>query len=358
MGFNFLIAAFILQIGLYLIKQWYTDKKAYLSNNLILGFGFFFLFLSLSKAIQAYIIVYAYYNELTYIFTDFYRYYLLAIAFIALGCIIFAFVIERQILKKTKYILTISLSILLALIPFSTVYLFSNLILIITEIAIILISTFFFIHAIRQIYGKVRQKLIISLIGVSSIYVELLFASYNIKQVSETLSSYPAFIFFPIQIGAILGCVLIFYGFYGYSFLIESEWRNNLIALFLIDKTRNLELYHKDFLETRIEREELLAGGIAGLIRMVKEFTESQKNIDSINLGNNYLILAHGEKIVSVLLLKKETQIAKHFLKTITLKFEFLFWDYIQYYESFTKTLNQTEIYKPIEILIQDTLKI
>jgi hypothetical protein len=91
---------------------------------------------------------------------------------------------------------------------------------------------------------------------------------------------------------------------------------------------------------------------------MAKEFTESKKNIDSINLRNNYLVLTHGERIVSVLLLKKETQIARYFLKAITLKFEFMFWDFIKYFESFTETLSQTEMYKPIDILIQDTMKI
>jgi len=356
--FNLIIAVFILQIGLFFIKQWYNEKKAYLSNFLILGFGIFFLFISLSKAIFAYIIVNAYYYyQSPYSFENFYFYYLLALAFIAFGGIIFTFIVERQIIKKTKYILTLIFAILLVFIPFATDYLFSNSILTILGISIVALSFFFMIHAIKQIYGKVRQKLIISSIGLIFIYVEFLFASYNIKQLIENLSNYPAFIYFPIQLGTILGCVLIFYGFYGYSFLIESEWRNNLIALFIIDKIRNIELYHKDFFETGIRREQLLAGGIAGIIRMVKEFTESKKDIDTINLGNNFLVLTHGEKIISALLLKKETQIARHFLKIITLKFEFLFWDYLKYYESYKERMSQDEMYKPIDMLIQDIIK-
>jgi len=351
-SFSYIVAVFFLQVGAFFIKQWLTDRKLHLSNILILSYGLFFVFLALGEGVYGFIIV------PSHAVADFEFYYLFSIIITGIGTLTFTFVIERQILKKTKYLLTLSLLILLVLIPFFTESLFFNPILLILKIFTIVVPFFFFLYFIRKTSANIQKKLIIALIGFGFISTELILVSYNIRQLIETTLTYPGFLFFSAQMGAILGSVLLFYAFFGYSFLIESEWRSNLITLLIIDKTRNVELYYQDFLGTGIRKEEVLAGGIAGLINLIKEFTESQHDIDLINLENNCLMLSHGEKIITALLVKKELQQARYFLKIITLKFEFLFWDYIKYYESYKVSLGRPEMYKPIEMLIRDTIKI
>jgi hypothetical protein len=155
----------------------------------------------------------------------------------------------------------------------------------------------------------------------------------------------------------VFGIVLIMFGFNGYTFFLEAQWKENLIWLFIIDKTRLKILYNKNFLPEAMENEEIFAGGIPGIETIIKQFTQSREGIDVIKLENRLILLSHGEKVITALIVKKNIQNADYILKQITKKFEFFFWDYLKYYESYKSILSQAEIFKPMEMLIRTLLK-
>ena len=92
--------------------------------------------------------------------------------------------------------------------------------------------------------------------------------------------------------------------------------------------------------------------------KIVGEITKSKKDMDIINLEDKYILIAKGEKIITVLLVKeKNIQHAHYVLSQVTQKFETFFWDYLEQFESYENILSKTEIFKPMEMLIRGILK-
>ncbi|MHA1279584.1 MAG: hypothetical protein ACTSQI_05225 [Candidatus Helarchaeota archaeon] len=184
------------------------------------------------------------------------------------------------------------------------------------------------------------------------------FSSINMVTYLETVIAYPYLILFPTKLLIIIGTVLVLFGFYGYSFFLEADWEKNLISLYIIDRKRQGSLYQKVFLPDEIKNEEVFAGGLIGIGKLMGEITKSDKEMDIINLENKYVLVLKGEKIITALLVKeKNIQHAYYVLKQITTKFERFFWDYLEQYETYKNILSKTEIFKPMEMLIRGIIK-
>ncbi len=351
---NYVVAIFLLQIAIFFSKQWYDDRKNQLSNISILSYGLYYFFFSIGGAIAFY-----FGSRGGNPFDVYPVYMVLASSLRGIGGVLFAFIIEWRILKKTKYLISISLIALLSISPFLiNTPIISQ---IIGSINLILLGLpiIFTLYFMGKTYGVIRQKLFLALLGLILVGVGLAFSTYNLnQQIQSVFPSNVGFFTLSMKFLIIFSVILIIYGFHGYSFFLETEWKSNLISLYIIDKNRNIELYHKDFLESEINREEMFAGGIAGLAKIVKDFSKSRKEVDIINLGKNNILLAHGETIIATMLVKKELQHAQYFLKTIILKFEAVFYDYLKNYETYQEALSQKEIFQPMEILIRDIIKL
>jgi hypothetical protein len=217
-----------------------------------------------------------------------------------------------------------------------------------------LLYTIFFA---RKAYGDIRRKLIIVISGFVVLGVGLIFSLYSIYVLIEPLELFP-YLTFSSRLIAILGMGLIFSGFYGYSFSLEFQWRKNLIAVIIVDKPRNLCLYQKQFLETKLQSEEVLAEGIPSVVGIIKNFTDSQQEVDAINMGNQFLLLEHGKRIIAAFLVQKNLHQLRFALKQICTKFEIVFWDYLIQYESYSIMTPQPELFKPAEVLIQSILNL
>ena len=144
------------------------------------------------------------------------------------------------------------------------------------------------------------------------------------------------------------------------AFFLEAEWKQNLITLYIIDKTHKSELYSKNFVEGGIVQQGVFAGGMAGLVQIIDEFMTSEsgsqmkEEVDIINLENIFLLLTSGKKVITALMVKKNIQHAHYFLKTVTSKFEIFFWDILDSQDY----LKEKEIFKPTEMIIQDIIKL
>ena len=351
MSLGYILCVFLLQIAIFFGKQWYDDKKRNITNLIILGYALYFLCFAVGTVIYFYAIIHIPAP------TPFDFYFILSIIIRGSGGVLFSFVMEWRILKKTRYLLTISLTVLLTIIPILYNTLVFTQVLNAMNIIIMGLPLIFNIYFIRLTWGIVRRKLIIASFGFVLIITGLIFSTYNMNIILQSLIVNPAFVQAPAKGLAIFGSILVIYGYYGYSFFFESDWKNNLISLYIIDKTQTKELYHKDFLEGQIERGEMLAGGIAGLAQVIREFTESKKEVDALNLGANFILLAHGSKIITALLVKKNLQHAQYFLKTVTREFEIYYSDFLRYYEEFKDQLSDEEMFKPMELLIRDIIE-
>ncbi|NVM52272.1 MAG: hypothetical protein HWN66_01125 [Candidatus Helarchaeota archaeon] len=351
-GINYVIGLLLFQVGLLFLKQWFVERKKHLKNATILGYGLYFIFFSLGMFMLFFITSHPpipTYNI----------YFIFSIVLRGIGVICLTIVLELKLQKilKTRYLITLTLTVILSVTPFILNFsLFYHVEELINAILLIL-PMFFIFYFIKNTHGAIRRKLSISLLGFILFGLIINFSTLRVLGLIETSFLYPAFILFPIKLLTIVGISLIFYGFYGYSFFLESQWKENLLELHIIDKERTKCVYHKYFSEERLEHGELFAGGLTGIEKLVKEFTDSQEEIDVITLENKLILLSHGTKIISALIVKKNLQNMRFILKTITSRFEFFFWDYLKFYETYESVLARSEIFKPMEMFIHDLVK-
>ncbi|HUX98950.1 MAG TPA: hypothetical protein VMV49_05315 [Candidatus Deferrimicrobium sp.] len=352
-SFNYVIVLMLIQISAFYIKQWNDDRKKQLMNNIILAYGLYFLFFSIGITLFFYI------STQIPIVANFEFYFILSIIIRGIGGIILSFMMESKFkdLLRTRYLVSLAIVVLLVILPLVSNTIVFNSILNIINIILLSLPLIFNIYFIRNTSAKIRRKLIIAFIGFICFLVGMVFSSYNLTIYIESVLAYPYLILFPPKIIAIIGLILIFFGFYGYSFFLESAWKQNLISLYIIDKNRMLSLYHKNFLKNHVKSEEVFVGGIVGIENLIKEFTDSSQNTDIIKLENNLILLGHGEKIITALIVRKPVQNADYILKEITNKFEIFFWDYLKNYNSYESTITKSEMFKPMEFIIRDLLK-
>ena len=352
-AFDYIIAIFILQIGLLFVKQWYKESKKQLRNNIILGFGVYFILFSAGMGIIFYIMNHAMPSQ------DFDFYFIGSIYLRGIAGIFLAFLLERtiQITLRTRYLISVALMGLLGVIPFclNTSFLYP----VLNAINLLLISLplIFTLYFIKNTVGGMRRKLFITIPGFLLLGFGLYITTPRILEVIEGTLVNASMVILASKFLTVFGIVLIMFGFNGYTFFLEAQWKENLIWLFIIDKTRLKILYSKNFLPEAMENEEIFAGGIPGIETIIKQFTQSHEGIDVIKLENRLILLSHGEKVITALIVKKNIQNADYILKQITKKFEFFFWDYLKYYESYKSILSQVEIFKTMEMLIRTLLK-
>jgi len=284
-------------------------------------------------------------------------YFIISVIIKGLGGVLFSLVIEYNMQKiwKTRYLASIIFIVLVVIIPFILNTLVFYLLVNLLNLLFLISPLLFTIYFTKNTFGEVRGKMMIALCGFLLIGFGLSVTSYGIIGFLEPLESF-SMIYFSSRLLTYFGIILVMHGFSGYSFFLEYQWKENLVALIIIDKEHTTSLFHKNFLESKLKDEEILAGGIMGIVKIIKQFTISRKDINIINIGNRLLLLEHGKHIITALLVEKNLQHAKYILKQITSKFETYFWDFWKSYDSY-KTFSPEEIHKPMEILLRDIVK-
>ena len=117
----------------------------------------------------------------------------------------------------------------------------------------------------------------------------------------------------------------------------------------MIDKESGKGIYHKNFLIKSHEDEkaiELFSGGIKGIVDIINELTETEKDLRFIDKGNIKIILDYGKKIISALTIKEDLINIQFFLHKVTEQFENSF---LEAYEISKKE----EMFKPMDRIIE-----
>lgn len=351
-GLNYIYSILFLQIALILIRQWYIERKKESRDKIALSYGIFYVFLFIGTLIYFYIDTI---NISDYLYEVI---FLISLIIIGIGGAVFTFTIENTIRKifDTKFIITILFSILLIIIPFIYYYetQFFYLLLGILILVSVSLQVFFTVYFIRNTFGGIRKKLGYSLIGLIIIFIGLAFSTKMGNEILESHTTFYFLIIFISKFATIFGLNLILYGLTGYSFLLESQWRENLISLHIIDKKRHIDLYHRNFdidIGKDIRRGDLFAGGISGMVTIIKELTNSDELPDNIHKEDNLIMLEYGEEIITVMITKKNLLNARYFLKVITTQFEQYYLDYYDRWEE------NSELFTPMNSIIKDIIK-
>jgi hypothetical protein len=69
------------------------------------------------------------------------------------------------------------------------------------------------------------------------------------------MSSWHHSLYFSSRILVYFGIILVMHGFRGHSFFLEYQWKENLVALIVIDRERTTSLYYRNFLEEKLKDE-------------------------------------------------------------------------------------------------------
>lgn len=350
-GLNYLVQIFIFQIGFLFIKQWYDGFKKELSNKIVLSYGFYYLSLAISLFINSY----SYYQEISSLLFN--EILILSAVIRFIGGITFSITIERYFQRnlRTKFLFSIFFTISLSLIPFfiNTTYFYQ--IIDIFNLFYISLPIIFSIYFIENSFSQIKKKLRISLIGIILLFFSLFFNSERRLNLIQEIFSNSSYIIIGFKLMGILGIFLFSSNTIGLSFSLETQWQKNLISLYIIHKKRNICLYYKDFSESEIKNEEVFAGGISGVEKIIKQFTDSKKDLNVIHMENNIIQLEFGEEIIAAMILKKNLSDTRIVLKEITKMFEFYFWDYLKNADFLA---DRSELFKPMEIIIRKLIKL
>lgn len=352
---NFLILLFIFELSFIFIKQWYVERRKKSENVISLGYGFYYFFIGIGFLI--YMIRRHYFINMTlwklFFFiesSDSYFLYILTISIMGFGGFIFCFSLEYKYSQflKTRYFFTLFLIILgiIAFLMRNTVYFFPFLNFFSGTIA--LLPVFFNYYLIKNSLGEVRKKLILGTIGLGLSLTGLMGETDQAIKFLILSSFYyePSLKIF--ELITIFGLALMLYSFYSFSLMLEVQWKDNLISLFLIDKKTGKEVYIKNFSTAIEERDKLLLAGMKGIISMVNELSGNNKtNLKIIDRENLKFILYYGKKIFSVLIVKRNLINIHYFLQNITEQFEI---NFSSIYESW---FENNELFKPMDKIIE-----
>ena len=195
---------------------------------------------------------------------------------------------------------------------------------------------YFQIKLVKLTSGTVHSRLLMTLIGEFLFLIGLLLGP-GIPTIPWFIDVRDVFYFIGSYV-INLGLLAIFYGTFKFPGVLEFNWKNNLLKLYIIDAKNLFELYSYDFSKTRklsVEQEPLynseadnLIGsiGVVGISDVFDEITKTYQNkIKIIKYGNFSILLEyeedHKSQILFVLFVDKNIKSLQLFLKKVKTQF-------------------------------------
>jgi len=195
---------------------------------------------------------------------------------------------------------------------------------------------YFQINLVKLTSGTVHSRLLMTLIGEVIFLIGMLLGSglTNIP----VLFGVRDFFYFVGSYVVNLGLLAIIYGTFKFPGVLEFNWKNNLLKLYVID-TRNLyELYSYDFNKLRnltiepksrnktLKNNKIQSIGVVGISDVFDEITKTYQNRVKIIKYGNFSILLEYEKdpksqLLFVLFVDKNMKSLQLFLKKVKTQF-------------------------------------
>ncbi len=330
-GLFFVEVTIELELFFFFIFGW-RRKKEEGKHNIISLLALYFLCLAIGRII---LIFYDYELPLEILWVA-------GSAVSLLGMIFFIFLAENIIPKNTHYLFTIlsvatvlsiffvnlqtAKNILYGMIPF-----------------IFLIGFIFLGYLIRKTVGSVRFNFTLIFLG------QLLFGfgtGFNTDWISGWFLDELLFNISPIGLTLIIGGLgLIALAFWRLPSFSEIEWHSKMLNLFVITAEHGIcclfHSFQKPIESKPAEAEpteppivpekaplapQLISGGVAGIIALVKEMTSSKMHLKSVDHEDVKILFEYGLYSTAVLLAEEDLQIyhdkLKRFMEAFELKFK------------------------------------
>lgn len=303
--------AIFMEIGFFFFRKYYYNKKKSYSNVVHLAWAVLFMSYAISW--------------IFYIIGDYYGYrdnnlfwgYLTT----AIGAIIFSYTIESKNLTKTKYIFTIFSASVFTLFILSVFFFpdWTQTIAQLVAIPAFLIILVYFYILVKTVWNtyKFASILLISgiiswiigFIGTSDVAVDL-FGGFYIRIMADIL--------------VIVGLIILGFSLNTIPSVDEFLWQDNLKYIMITTKP-GICVYNENFKEKRELNEILLSGALAAVREFIKDTLDKESGLKVVSRGEEYYIIEEGEYIIGILIVKKELEILKMYLKKIIKEFENFF---------------------------------
>ncbi len=305
-----------IEVAILFISQ-YRKKQ---DIPLRLSIGLFFVFMALAFIVL--FVVRFFESDIIYL-VNLYN-VLLAVSMLA-----FCYQVERDYSKrmKTRKFFTY---ICIAIIPFALLLPAESIFYYGVSIAIGIVGAFpalFLAYILKKNRGQVRKRMEIALVGV----IFTLLGNYGMTYqfglflTGWISSEYSIFVFIGARASIILGLLLLFYGFSADIFL-ESDWRKYLMEYYIIENKSGKALFYKNLVYASAEGEvpntALFSGGIVGIMAMIQEFTQSEKELNVIDKGSIKILIERGDLVTVVFVVKENLSILRYILQKSVEEFE------------------------------------
>lgn len=334
------VALFIgYEISFYLIYQYNKLKKKKIPlNKIILAYGLL-SGLGMSGVFLRTIITY--YIEDVILKAKFNKF---SHVLVALGIIVFLFTLSIKsfneivnvLLTRIVIIPAIIISIIIVLTNSKDVEFF---LIIISIIIGSIYLTYAHYKIIKKIPIKAKKRIFLVFIGFTILLSSIIFrAEEFLKFYPEDLQEEIEIITIPL---ILLGLLIVLFGTYRFPILLEIDWQDKFIELFIIDSKSNEILYSynlsneknnnmknnkEEYLSKSPEKQIIFSKGISDIEIFISNFVNKKESINKISHGNQVIFIRHGDNSLHNLLLcvtaREELNSLNYFLNSIKKQFQ------------------------------------
>lgn len=316
LGINSVIIYMALQLAyLFFTRGWKKDRDALEKVYIALGIGFCFIGINYSlKLLNHYVIDIPNYQKVLY--------------FSAAAAATFAITVMEPIFRKNRFFtdIAIIITILYAIIPPTQIWIYIP----IGLTALILIfPVLFFIHLFRNTTKFVKKRIWGLIISLLILYLGI------VLDLERNTGPIRTETFVIIGGSAVLAGILgIYLSFSNINVFIESGWRQNLEALYIIHKSTFKPLYTQNLLTAPNDSQpnniaEFVSGSIVGIDAIMKDISQSQaqgtKGISLIESKGKYILIEHAQDAIVCFICTKNLEALRFYLRKIRDAWEFYY---------------------------------
>lgn len=250
------------------------------------------------------------------------------------------------VLKKTKYIFSILVGILIVLMLFAQIIEQISLTIMIFGPLFLPFFIVWYYVFIKPTSGFLRRRMNLAFFGLLSIFIGM---------VTRGLSHEPsAGVYFGIggTVLYIIGLSLMGYGFAAFSTFTDLRWKDKLREIFVIARNGTC-LYAFSFEQNLpIEDSDLVAGGFSGIQMLLSEMVKTSESLQLIDYQNVKIMIEQKATIMYVLIIKAESKFLQFKLKAFADEFQNFFKDIL------TNWMGEIHVFQPTKVLIEKVFEL
>lgn len=215
---------------------------------------------------------------------------------------------------------------------------------------------FFFLVIAKVNQGIVRKKMLLAFIGFSLAMSGVGGTHERMQAILLGIVSFEEMVQVMIIFKGLMfvGLLILLFAF-DVDIFLETDWKKYLEEFYIIEPASGTCLYHRNFLQDapRDQSEKIFSSGIAGIVKLVQEFTKSQKNVDVIDEVSRKILLERGKQVTVAFVTKQDLAILRYYLRICLSEFEFYFGDLVS-----ANMLGDSNLYSPMDIICNKILQL